>query len=50
MKLFARPLIVRILAALPLLAFTGTADAGNRRPNVIIIVINNKPRPIVSHL
>lgn len=50
MKLSVRSLLVRILAALPLLVFAATADAGNRRPNVVIIVVNNKPKPIVSHL
>ena len=40
----------RALAVIPLLALAGTAEAGNRRPGGIIIIINNSPQPIVSHL
>lgn len=50
MRLSTRSLLVRLLAVLPLLAFSGNAQAGSRRSIGIIIVINNDPKPIVSHL
>ena len=50
MKQLLLSLSLRTLAVLPFLLLAGTVEAGNRRPGGIIIIINNDPLPIVSHL